>query len=635
MASDEQDQVVYLKDSLTRILSPKSPADAVFGSFSRTRKPSNPKSPSANLPATTGSGSQPSTPAKKDKALPPVPGPRSPPRQTAPAAPASARSRAAKRPDSPDVETMIARTPRPRRKSSATFSSPLVRARSNSNMVPSSWRGLKGKEKVADDNESVISDYGTLLKDDDSDMERMLEGDGSESDSSIDIHTPLPHLMFRDGLLSPRSKLLPGGTATLSLYMDDDTGGKRANSVLSVASEATSTMTKSGVYRDPRDTQRRRQRHKDQALLRAGMGLTTGLGWSDSEDEDAPSMLTRRLISTSIAKQPATVSRAPSQLTKSTSVGNLNLSHPPPSYSPMARPGARALSRSTSASFSNSRLSMGDSESVTSVEADPLARGRSRTQSNASASSVVSSGSRDSSGPGQSVASSQTSQGRTSGPRPLRLPQTAGIHATTSASHSHSHSTSLSTSTTESHPPVSGVSKLKGPRVHTRTRTLSNPGSRIPGAGSVLPRPSASSKIVPPRSVSAAVMAPIRSRSISTTGTERSSTMSSDTISDFPLPPAAGASVSPSSSSSSLSMSHGARALGLGRPSPNLNTQVARSVTASPVSPPSATATRVLNTVGTGPRPPRIGTGMVYRHSGYSSFYETSRLSRASVTSPS
>ena len=59
-------------------------------------------------------------------------------------------------------------------------------------MVPSSWKGLKGKEAATGDNESVISDYGTLLKDDDSDLERQLEGDGSESDSSLDIHTPLP-----------------------------------------------------------------------------------------------------------------------------------------------------------------------------------------------------------------------------------------------------------------------------------------------------------------------------------------------------------------------------------------------------------------------------------------------------------
>ena len=50
--------------------------------------------------------------------------------------------------------------------------------------------------------------------------------------------------MFRDGLLSPRSKLLPGGgSATLSLYLDDDDRAasvNRANSVLSVASTGSS-----------------------------------------------------------------------------------------------------------------------------------------------------------------------------------------------------------------------------------------------------------------------------------------------------------------------------------------------------------------------------------------------------------
>ncbi|KAH9896057.1 hypothetical protein C8Q73DRAFT_665068 [Cubamyces lactineus] len=593
------DQVVYMKDKLEHILSPKSPvvADAVFGSAPRPRRPSTPKSPPTNLPQTSAS-------AKKDKALPPVPG-----LSSTTTTPARTRG-ATKRSDSPDVETMIARTPRPRRKSSATFNSPILRARSNSSMmVPSSWRGLKGKETVAGDNESVISDYGTLLKDDDSDLERQLEGDGSESDSSLDIHTPLPHLMFRDGLLSPRSKLLPGGAAPLFLYIDDNAEAGRANSVLSVASTAASTMTKSGIHRDPRDTQRRRNRHKDQSLLRAGMGLTTGLGWSDSEDEDAPSLLTRRLISTSLARQPTVSSsaRAPSQLTKSTSVGNL--SHPPPSYSPAPRPGTRTLSRSSSASFSNSRLSIVDTESVTSVDAEPLTRGR--TQSNASASSVVSSGSRESSVPPQSVTSSQTSQGRTTVPRPLRLPQMAGKQT----------GISRSTSISDSRPPVAGTSKVGVPRPHTRTRTLSNP-SRVPGPGTTaLPRPGAS-KIVPPRSVSAAVMAPIRSRSISTTTTsssiiERSSVMSDDTISDFPLPP--GQHPSPSTPTRSFV-----------RPSPSVNTQVARSMTTSPVTPPSA---RVLNTVGTGPRP-RIGNGMTYRSSStYSSMYETTRLSRTSIAS--
>ncbi|TBU26676.1 hypothetical protein BD311DRAFT_847341 [Dichomitus squalens] len=350
---------------LTEILSPKSPtlASAVFGSSPRPRRPSTPRSPS-------GSVSQPHTPSRSEKSLPPVPAPaqsRSP-RSTRNPPPRGARPD--KRPDSPDVETMIKRTPRPRRKSSATFHSPIARARSNSSMaMPSSWKGVKKD----DDSGSVISDYGALLDKDDSMDEKQLEGDGSESDSSIDIHTPLPHLMFRDGLLSPRSKLLPGGgSATLSLYIDDEDGAasvNRANSVLSVASTVSSTVTKSGIHRDPRDTQRRRVRHRDQTLLRAGMGLTTGLGWSDSEDEDAPSLLTRRLINSNINRQPSvystSMSRVPPELARSTSASNL--SRAPSSYSP-APLTAKALSRSMSATDSQNRLSSADTDSITSVD---------------------------------------------------------------------------------------------------------------------------------------------------------------------------------------------------------------------------------------------------------------------------
>lgn len=67
-----------------------------------------------------------------------------------------------------------------------------------------------------------------------------------------------------------------------------------------------SVKTKSGLQKDPRHTERRRVRHRDGQLLRAGMGLTTGLGWSDSEDEDAPSALTRRLITTTIERKRST-----------------------------------------------------------------------------------------------------------------------------------------------------------------------------------------------------------------------------------------------------------------------------------------------------------------------------------------
>ena len=59
------------------------------------------------------------------------------------------------------------------------------------------------------------------------------------------------HLMFRDGLLSPRSKLLPGGgSATLSLYIEEDENpGKRANSVLSLASTGTPRLTRVQISR--------------------------------------------------------------------------------------------------------------------------------------------------------------------------------------------------------------------------------------------------------------------------------------------------------------------------------------------------------------------------------------------------
>ena len=71
---------------------------------------------------------------------------------------------------------------------------------------------------------------------------------------------------------------------------------------------------KTGLFKDKRDTTNRRTRHRDGRLLCGGIGLTTGLGWSDryvntlcdllssypqlhaySEDGDSLSPLTRRL----------------------------------------------------------------------------------------------------------------------------------------------------------------------------------------------------------------------------------------------------------------------------------------------------------------------------------------------------
>ncbi|CAL1715931.1 unnamed protein product [Somion occarium] len=208
-----------------------------------------------------------------------------------------------KRPDSPDIDTILKKTPRPRRSSSSVFPAASLatkgRSRSQSTL---SLRSAAKKDKLPfGDTDSVLDDYNTLLEklENDSDSDNV---EGSESDSSIDVHTPLPHLMFRDGLLSPRSKLLPQDLRETISYVAGTTND-RSQSVLSVVSAAGSVMTKSGLQKDPRDTERRRVRHRDGQLLRAGMGLTTGLGWSDSEDEDAPSALTRRLIHTTIERK--------------------------------------------------------------------------------------------------------------------------------------------------------------------------------------------------------------------------------------------------------------------------------------------------------------------------------------------
>ncbi|VDC04320.1 unnamed protein product [Peniophora sp. CBMAI 1063] len=270
--------------------------------------------------------------------------------------PRSRRPSSPTRAASPDVATMIATTPRPRRPSSPSSSRPRSRVRSAGSTLSSSSSGGRGRyasstfshsslpyaASVAStsragtedwNEDSFIDDYGTVISgghglgtlDDASNYDEAEatervgteEDGGDDSDSSLDLHTPLPNLMLRHGMLSPNSKLLVGASRA-------GTPADRPGSTLSV----NSAMTKSGHYRDDRDTLQRRVRHRDGKLLRAGMGLTTGLGWSDSEDEDAPSALTRRLSNLALARQNSTRSLGsstsrtpsrPSRLTRSVS----------------------------------------------------------------------------------------------------------------------------------------------------------------------------------------------------------------------------------------------------------------------------------------------------------------------------
>lgn len=70
--------------------------------------------------------------------------------------------------------------------------------------------------------------------------------------------------MLKAGMLSPHSKILRPPTPELD---------KRA----SISSSKTLKVPKDG-----RDTAKRKRRHRDGKMLREGVGLTTGLGWSDS-----------------------------------------------------------------------------------------------------------------------------------------------------------------------------------------------------------------------------------------------------------------------------------------------------------------------------------------------------------------
>ncbi|KAF9021641.1 hypothetical protein BDZ89DRAFT_1115863 [Hymenopellis radicata] len=198
---------------------------------------------------------------------------------------------------SPEITDIISRTPRPRRSASTTFS---VRSTSTSRPPSSTRRRASSPIGLAYDRSSTFTAASTWednFIDDYGELERQLEGEGSDSDSSLDLHTPLPHLMVKQGLLSPKSKLLPKSTSMDSLTSDEGID-PRASTI----SVDTTKSTKSSILKDSRDTPRRRVRHKDGKLLRGGIGLTTGLGWSDSEDEDAPSPLTRRISSLNLRR---------------------------------------------------------------------------------------------------------------------------------------------------------------------------------------------------------------------------------------------------------------------------------------------------------------------------------------------
>ncbi|KAH9000601.1 hypothetical protein EDB86DRAFT_2904888 [Lactarius hatsudake] len=258
-----------------------------------------------------------------------------------PTFPAIPRPDRTDRASSPDIATFIAATPRPRRRSETSS-----RSKSRSQSQPRAPKSLPGSRRTSamgrlslfslpdesarrqsegsatlasrsllayanragdddrlwNDDSFVEQDYGVVIGGGDGGFPSVADEEDAagESDSSIDLHTSLPNLMLRDGMLSPHSKLLPQNTRADSLLVSTD--GNRPGSTVSAVTP------KSGIFKDERDTIRRRVRHRDGRLLRGGIGLTTGLGWSDSEDEDAPSPLTKRLSNLSLSRQSSATS---------------------------------------------------------------------------------------------------------------------------------------------------------------------------------------------------------------------------------------------------------------------------------------------------------------------------------------
>ena len=209
-----------------------------------------------------------------------------------PAIPAIPRLDRSDRASSPDIATFIAATPRPPRRRSETSS---ARSRSRSQSRPRAPKSLPGSRRTSavgrlslfslpdesarrqsegsaslvsrsllayanrpgdDDglwNDDSFEDYGVVIGGGDGGFPNVHDEEDAagESDSSIDLHTPLPcvtfffsgsschsaltlpysNLMLRDGMLSPHSKLLPHNVRADSVI--GTTEGNRPGSTVS------------------------------------------------------------------------------------------------------------------------------------------------------------------------------------------------------------------------------------------------------------------------------------------------------------------------------------------------------------------------------------------------------------------
>ncbi|QRW25618.1 hypothetical protein RhiXN_10694 [Rhizoctonia solani] len=234
------------------------------------------------------------------------------------ASPSAPTSPELNRPASPDIAYILRTTPRPTRKLSigSVASSSTTGRRLAGPAPPSSFRrpvpsrsgSLASVPSRSSSSAGMSHGYAATASSAGFDVQgagpEVFFGeqyDSEDSDSDLDLSTPLPHMMLRAGLLSPRSTIITEAIESAPVAT--------VNGKLSARGEALRAKGEKVWKAEAR----RKVRHRDGQNLRDGVGLTTGLGWSDSEDEDAPSPLRRRLSSVLLAK---TQSRPPSQLSR-------------------------------------------------------------------------------------------------------------------------------------------------------------------------------------------------------------------------------------------------------------------------------------------------------------------------------
>ncbi|KAJ6621378.1 hypothetical protein B0H10DRAFT_2432402 [Mycena sp. CBHHK59/15] len=151
---------------------------------------------------------------------------------------------------SPDITTILATTPRPRIASLSASQRSRSHSRTTVDLSYGSVYSVASKTRAyafgyPDVDASLDPHSG------DEDDGQVWDGDGGDSDSSLDLHTSLPELMVRHGLLSPRSKLLPSPASTSALA---PLSAASVDSSFSALQDASSPLP-----RDTRDTPKRRR----------------------------------------------------------------------------------------------------------------------------------------------------------------------------------------------------------------------------------------------------------------------------------------------------------------------------------------------------------------------------------------